>query len=398
MVSFLYFIKRKKLHKDGTAPIFVRITVNKAFTEFSIGQSILPQQWIAAKGRTRNNTLVNKQISSFIDQLEYQLREIEIQIQRENKPLSSKEISKRYKGEDKTAAYIVSLYNEHNDRLKELVGNSFSIETYKRHCTSVKLFLEFIEVTYKTKDILVTEVDVNMLEKYKHYLMTVRHNNNNTTVKYLKNLGKILHQAQIEGYIQSSPLEKMTLRVNSVEKDFLTLEELTALESHKFEITRLDQVRNIFVFCSYTGLAYVDVFNLREEHLINDNQGKTWIRKERHKTNNMCNIPLLNPAEQILRKYPVVKGKLLPVLSNQKMNAYLKEIADIVGIKKELTTHCARHTFATTVTLANRVSMESVSKMLGHSSLRMTQQYAKILNESLAKEMANVDILLKGVD
>lgn len=257
----------------------------------------------------------------------------------------------------------------------------------------MKLFQEFLMYKYKVKDIPVNEIDVEMLKKYQHYLMTVRHNNNNTTVKYLRNLGKVLNMAVSRKLITNSPLEELKLKIEAVDKGFLNKNELSKLATKEFEVTRLEQVRDVFLFCCYTGLAYVDVHSLTANDIVEE-EDRLWIRKARHKTNVMCHIPIIKPAREILDKYALLAqatGKLLPVLSNQKMNAYLKEIAAIVGIDNDLTTHLARHTFATTVTLANHVSIENVSKMLGHSSIRMTQHYARILDASIEKEMLNVE-------
>jgi len=300
MASTLFYIKRKKLLKDGTAPIFVRITVNRVSNEFAVGKSINPQQWITVKGRVKNNTLLNKQLNSFLDQVEYQLQEIEFNLQRDGKQVTAKEISKKFKGEDELSEQFNSLYDEHNNLMKGLIGNSVALGTYQRHITSAKLFKEFLHAELKVNDILVRDVDQQLLEKYKYYLMTVRQNRNNTAVKYIRNLGKILHQAESTGAIKSCPIEQMKLRVNNVEKDFLTAEELDKITNHKFEILRLDQVRDIFLFCCYTGLAYSDVFTLTTEHMVKDNQNQPWIRKERNKTKNMCNIPLLKPALELL--------------------------------------------------------------------------------------------------
>lgn len=192
-------------------------------------------------------------------------------------------------------------------------------------------------------------------------------------------------------------LEELKLRIEPVDRGFLNKTELAKLAEKEFGTFRLEQVRDVFLFCCYTGLAYVDVLSLTSDDIIEED-GQMWIRKARHKTNVMCHIPLIKPARDILAKYEgVLAGlnKVLPVLSNQKMNAYLKEIAAIVGIEKDLTTHIARHTFATTVTLANHVSIENVSKMLGHSSIRMTQHYARILDASIASEMLGVEKLYK---
>lgn len=395
MESILFFIKRKKLLKDGTASIFVRVTFSKLSAEVATGKSVLPSQWVATKGRAKGNTLKTKQVNAFLDQMEYTLHDLTLQIQREGKQVSAKEILNRYKNLNVPKVGVLALYAEHNQEQKELVGISVALGTYKRHETSMKLFQEFLMFKYKAKDIPVNEVDVDMLKKYQHYLMTVRHNNNNTTVKYLRNLGKVLNMAVTKKLIQTSPLEELKLRIEPVDRGFLNKTELTKLAEKEFGTFRLEQVRDVFLFCCYTGLAYVDVHSLTSDDIIEED-GQMWIRKARHKTNVMCHIPLIKPARDILAKYErVLAGldKVLPVLSNQKMNAYLKEIAAIVGIEKDLTTHLARHTFATTVTLANHVSIENVSKMLGHSSIRMTQHYARILDASIASEMLGVEKL-----
>lgn len=394
METILFFIKRKKLLKDGTASIFVRVTFGRLSAEVATGKSVLPSQWVATKGRAKGNTLKTKLVNAFLDQMEHTLHDLTLQIQREGKQVSAKEILSRYKNLNVPKIGILALYAEHNQEQKELIGISVAQGTYKRHETSMKLFQEFLMYKYKAKDIPVNEIDVEMLKKYQHYLMTVRHNNNNTTVKYLRNLGKVLNMAVSRKLITNSPLEELKLKIEAVDKGFLNKNELSKLATKEFEVTRLEQVRDVFLFCCYTGLAYVDVHSLTANDIIEE-EDRLWIRKARHKTNVMCHIPIIKPAREILDKYALLAqatGKLLPVLSNQKMNAYLKEIAAIVGIDKDLTTHLARHTFATTVTLANHVSIENVSKMLGHSSIRMTQHYARILDASIEKEMLNVEM------
>ena len=184
-----------------------------------------------------------------------------------------------------------------------------------------------------------------------------------------------------------------------VNKQFLSHTEIHKIWQKEFKIERLELVRDVFIFCVYTGLAFIDVYNLRPEHISEDSNGNLWIVKAREKTNNLCNIPLLNIPKQILEKYKdnpycLDKGVMLPVPCNQKMNSYLKEIADLCGIRKNLTTHTARHSFASVIALANNVSLPNVSKMLGHSSTRMTQHYAKVLDQSILKDMKEVDMKL----
>jgi len=399
MTSILFFIKKKKLLKDGSAPIYIRVTVRKTVTEFASGKSIIPSVWLPQKGRARGNTLYNKQLNAFLDEQEYKLHDIELCIQREGKEVTAQEIQKKYKGDDKINDSITALYIEHNEQLKGLIGKNVALGTYKRHETSLKLFKEFLFAEYKKHDMSVREINPLVLEKYKYYLMVSRKNNNNTTVKYLRNIGKIIHIALSRGIISTSPMQQLKLKTVEVEKEFLTKEELDKLIQTNFPVERLELVKNIFLFCCFTGLAYIDVFTLSANDITKDNDGEYWIKKARNKTNSMCHIPILDLAKAILDKYSnqsVRTGRLLPVLSNQKMNAYLKEIADITGIDKNLTTHCARHTFATTVLLANDAKIENVSKMLGHSNIRMTQHYAKILDKSIAKDMQKVNSILQN--
>lgn len=396
MEKILFFIKRKKLLKDGTAPIFVRVSCCGVSSEISTGKSVLSTQWITAKGRVRGNNLAHKQLNNFLDQMEYKLHDISLELQREGKQVSGKEILSRYKGKSKPIIGVIELYSEHNDELKQLLNNGVTYGTLERHETSMRLFKEFIGYKYHVSDLPVNNVTVDVLRSYQVHLMSVRKNCNNTAVKYLKNLGKILNIAVTRNIIPSSPLSLLPLKLQPVDKGFLTKEELTALKNKDFELERLSQVRDVFLFCCYTGLAYIDVSHLTSEDLCEED-GIVWIRKPRQKTNVVSSIPLLTPAIEILNKYAHIEkrtGKLLPVCSNQKMNAYLKEIAALTGIKKELTTHLARHTFATTVTLANNVSIENVSKMLGHSSIKMTQHYARILDDSIKREMIELDTKL----
>ena len=192
------------------------------------------------------------------------------------------------------------------------------------------------------------------------------------------------------------PFYGIHFKMDEVNMEFLTKEELEVLMNKEFAIKRLEQVRDVFAFCCFSGMAFSDVYQLSREHLVKDNNGALWIRKARQKTKQMCNIPVLSPAKRLIDKYAdcpecVAKNVLFPVLSNQKMNAYLKEIADLCGIQKRLTTHVARYTAATSVFLANEVSMENVAKILGHANIKMTQHYAKVLDQSIMRDMGKVE-------
>lgn len=263
--------------------------------------------------------------------------------------------------------------------------------TVERYDTCLRNLKQFLQHSFWQEDIPIAEVNHKFIKDYEFWYKTEKNCSHNTTTKYLKNFKKIIRIALANEIITHDPFANIKFSIEEVERDFLEYHELQAIINKEFAIERLGQVRDIFIFCSMTGLAFSDVKQLKEENISIDNNGAIWIRKRRQKTNNMCNIPLLDIAQKILEKYsdyPTLKnGLLLPVGSNQKFNAYLKEIADLCGIKKNISSHCARHSFASSVALANGVSMDNVAKMLGHSDTKMTRHYAKVMDKSIMRDM-----------
>jgi site-specific recombinase XerD len=253
---------------------------------------------------------------------------------------------------------------------------------------------------YKIKDIALKEINYNFVSYFETYLRTVYNCGVNTTAKYLQQFKHILTLAKNNGWIQSDPFINFRIRFEKADRGYLLQEELEVMMQKKFSIKRLEQVRDIFVFSCFTGLAYVDVRNLRAEDITTSFDDKLWIIKKRQKTNVQSNILLLDIPKMILKKYSnkITGGKLLPVITNQRINSYLKEIADVCGIEKNLTFHLARHTFATTITLAKGVPMETVSKMLGHTSIRTTQIYARITDSKIGNDMQELSKKLQGMD
>jgi len=245
--------------------------------------------------------------------------------------------------------------------------------------------------------------DINSMfvSNFEFYLKTTRNCCNNTTIKYIKNFKKIIRIALANGWMKADPFSNISYHLDEVDMAYLTETELKLLMNKNFELERLQQVKDVYIFCCFTGLAFVDVMNLKYTD-IEDKDGRLWIKKKRQKTKNWCAIPLLEPALILMEKYRmhprcIAKGCVMPVITNQKMNAYLKEISDLSGIKKNLSTHTARHTFATTVTLANQVSMEVVSKMLGHSGINMTKKYARVVDDLINRDMQKLTGMYSAV-
>ena len=391
--AILFYVKRTKLLKNGEAPIFMRITVDAIRAEMSVQRSINLSDWIDKKGCAKSTSPKNRELNHYLEHIRHRLYAIQKELEDENKTVTAELLKKRYMGINETNISLVELYTEHNHKLKELIGKGFTAATHARHETSMKHVIEFMQHKYNRNDILLKDINPEFLREYEHYLRTVRNCANNTTVKYIRNMGKIFRWAEQRDIIKKNPMTALKYRIQEIDKIFLTDNELDIILHKEFVSDRLTQVRDVFVFCCFTGLAFIDVKQLHREDLSVGSTGEIVIRKQRQKSGVFYNIPLLPIPKQILDKYkniPLPNGQVLPVPTNQKMNAYLKEIADVCGINKTFTTHCARHTFATTVTLANNVSIESVSKMLGHKNIKMTQQYAKVLEKTVVREMVEL--------
>lgn len=395
-LSVLFIIKKAKLLKNSEAPICMRITVNKRVTEVMIKRSIPVALWNQKKECSKGKDRVATELNHYINTVRAKVLQIHRELEIDNKPITADIIKDCFYGRDKVQRSLLEVYAEHNEKCRTLIGKEYTESTVTKFDTSINRLKEYIRSCYHRDDIMLAELDGQFIRDFDFWLKTEKHCQNNSALKHLKNLKKVVRIALANDWIKKDPFYGIHFKQEEVNVEFLSREELDILMNKKFTIKRLEQVRDIFVFCCFTALAFVDVQQLSREHLIKDNNGALWIRKARQKTNQMCNIPVLSIPQRILRKYEdniecIKKGVLLPVISNQRMNAYLKEIADLCGITKRLTTHVARHTAATVVFLANDVSMENVSKILGHSNIRMTQHYAKVLDSSIMRDMAKVE-------
>ena len=395
-LSVLFIIKKAKLLKNGEAPICMRITVNKRVAEIMIKRSIPVDLWNQKKECSKGKDRVATELNHYINTVRAKVLQIHRELEIDNKPITADIIKDCFYGRDKVQRSLLEVYAEHNEKCRALIGKEYTESTVTKFDTSINRLKEYIRSCYHRDDIMLAELDGQFIRNFDFWLKTEKHCQNNSALKHLKNLKKVVRIALANDWIKKDPFYGIHFKQEEINVEFLSREELDILMNKEFAIKRLEQVRDIFVFCCFTALAFVDVQQLSREHLIKDNNGALWIRKARQKTNQMCNIPVLSIPQRILRTYEdnaecIKKGVLLPVISNQRMNAYLKEIADLCGITKRLTTHVARHTAATVVFLANDVSMENVSKILGHSNIRMTQHYAKVLDSSIMRDMFNVE-------
>ncbi len=394
--SVLFFIKRAKLLKNGEAPICMRITINKQVVEIMIKRSVPATQWNQQKERSKANNPTARELNHYLDTVKAKILQIHREMEIDGNVINAKTIKDRFLGKDDTSKTIVEAYSEHNEKCKALIGIDFTQSTVEKFYTSLSHLKEFMRHKYGRDDFHLREIDGAYIREFEFYLKTIRGCQHNSALKHLKNLKKVIRIALANEWIKRDPFMGIQFKHSETHTEFLTQDELSVIMNKEFSIERLSMVRDVFCFCAMTGLAFIDVQQLSREHLITDNNGALWIRKPRQKTGNMCNIPLLSPALAILCKYEnhldcIKKGTLLPTISNQRTNSYLKEIADLCGIKKKISSHTARHTAATTTFLANGVSIENVAKILGHSNTKMTHHYAKVLDSSIMRDMANVE-------
>lgn len=394
-VKILFFIKRTKLLKNGEAPIFVRITINKERTEFAAKTSLKPKYWSEVQEKVKRTAPDAEEINETLTQIKKRLLSIIDYLSYEEEPVTPRLVQERFLGKKEQRRTILKIFEEHNENAKKLVGIDFAPGTVERYETSYKHTRDFIRWRYKREDMALDDLNQQFVKDYELYFKTVRNCSHNSTTKYLKNFKKIVRIALANGWLKKDPFATIKFKLNQVDAVYLTDEELEAIRKKELHIERIDQVRDIFLFCCYTGLAFSDVKTLKAEHVAKDKDGFLWIHKKRQKTNQMSTIFVIDAARRLLEKYKDKqvlqdKGFLLPVLSNQKMNSYLKEIADLCGIEKAISTHTARHTFATTVALDNNMPLEVVSKTLGHSNIKMTQRYARTTEALIKKNMEKI--------
>ncbi|HBG69837.1 MAG: hypothetical protein A2W93_00460 [Bacteroidetes bacterium GWF2_43_63] len=394
-ISFLFYIKRTKLLKNGEAPIYLKIKVGNGKAELALFRSIQPQLWDTAKNKARGNTKeaddVNKYMNYIIQQISNHLNHL----YETGFEISAQRLKNTFLGINDNEKTIVSVVQEHNRTLKLLVGKEYAPATYRKFETTLQHLKDYIKSKYSVSDLPLDKIDTDFVRGFDLYLKTVQNCQQNSAMKHIKNLKKIIRICAGNGWMKTDPFVNYKIRIQKVEKEFLTEQELQKIGDKQFSVERLQQVADTFLFACYTGFAYSDLKALTLENLSESENGQLWIHTHRLKTGMASHVPLLPAARMILLKYrsnPYCQENnvLFPVLSNQKLNAYLKEIADLCGLTKNLTTHMARHTFATTVTLNNGIPIESVSKMLGHSSVKMTEIYAKLLDNKVGNDMARI--------
>ena len=384
----VFYLRSNYVNKEGKTSVMLRIYLNNERLSLgSTGISVKSSQWDKEKerikGRTTEALNTNLQLDNISSGLQSIFRRIEM-----SDVVSLERIKSEFLGKKEEIDTLMQLFEKHNGDVAKQVGVSVGKATLQKYNVCKRHFSEFLEKQYKRSDLKLTELTYVVIREFDLYLRTEVGQNANTATKTMKTFKTITLLGQKMGVLLHDPFMNHRFHIEPVNRGFLTDEEILLIAHKQINIPRLELIRDIFIFSCFTGLAYIDVSNLTPDHIVTLGD-KQWIMTQRQKTSVETNVLLLNIPKAIIAKYggkTYRNGKLFPMLTNQKTNSYLKEIADICGIKKNLTFHLARHTFAT-MSLSKGVPMESVSKILGHTNIRTTQIYARITNKKIEHDM-----------
>lgn len=394
--AILFFIRDSRVKKDGTASIEVVLTVNGERCSFSTGKKVKVSNWDKAKQQVRGKDEEAKSLNSFITALKAQLYQKEAELLDKGFIITAELLRDAYFGKVETLKEksLLEILKEHNAERKAMVGKTVAPATYWVFEYTGRLLKEFIKSKYGREDLYLREINLGFIQGLHSFLLGEKKMGQNSSTKHLKFLKKLLNLAVSNSYISYNPVNAYKVEREPVEIDYLDEEELRKVINFDTPIPRFERAKDMFLFGCFTGLSYIDIKTLSSEHFEKDGTGRIWIKKRRVKTGVLSRIPLLPIAKLILDKY---KGgdKLLPIQDPADVNKYLKDIAILCNIKKRITFHTSRHTFATEICLSQGVPIETVSRMLGHRDLRSTQIYAKISNDKISEDTDKLEERIK---
>ena len=386
--SILFFIRESKARKNGNVPIEVMITVNGERNSFSTGKQIAIEKWDKTKQQVKGKDQETQNLNNYLKAIKAKLYQKEAELLERGFIITAQILYDAYfdKVESLKERSLFEVFEEHNQEQEKLIDNGVSKATHWVSVYTIRLLREFVLQKYKREDLYLRELNLNFIQSFHSFLRIDKGMAQNSSTKHLKLLKKIINLSVANSYMAFNPFSTYKVEREPVEIDFLNEEELRKIINFDTPLPRLERAKDMFLFGCFTGLSYIDIKTLAPEHFEKDNAGRIWIKKRRVKTGVLSRIPLLPIAKLILDKY---KGgeKLLPIQDPADINKYLKDIAILCGINKRICFHTSRHTFASTVTLANNISLEVVSKMLGHTNTRMTAHYAKLIDKCIGEQM-----------
>ena len=388
-LNLIFIISASKVRKDGRAPINCRITYLEKRKQFSTGLLINPDYWnrttLEAEPPNEQNDILNTQL----DLIKTKINQVFLYLQVNNSEFNVDDIFNLYRGKPIIKEFkIIEIYDNYLLRIEKLIGKEIQKVTYNKYKESLVHLKSFIKWKFKKSDIYINELKYTFITDYEYFLKVEKNLQLSTLNKALQRFRKVVSYAISQNHLDKDPFYGYKAKRVKKEIVFLTKEQLKILEEKNFDIVRLQQIKDMFVFCCYTGLGFKEMINLKYGDITHRFDNNEWLTIKRNKTSKNYYVPLLPQAKVIIDKYQNESDFVLPQMSNPKFNAYLKEIATIVGIEFNLTHHIARKTFATTVLLFNDISMEVVSELLGHSKLATTQEhYAKVVQSKVSEQM-----------
>jgi len=391
--SILFWIYGARAINNQTN-IYARITLNGKRVNISLKQKVDIDSWDPKRQKVKGNGKIAREMNLFLDEIKSSLVQCYRDLKTEFRVLTAQLIKARFLGEDKKVHSLRDIIEFHNEKM----ASKLCAKTLCHYKTSQKYVLAYVVDEYESKDRHLQDLDYafvlgfeNFLRSYqpKHYQGKI---GNNAVMKHIQRLRKMVTLAYHMEWIERDPFVKFKPSLEKREREFLTDLELESIENLTPSIERLEIVKDLFVFSCYTGISYGDIMKLSPDNIVLGIDGNRWLMAIRNKTGTPFKMPLLPAVESIIEKYrkhprTQYTGSIMPNISNQRLNSYLKEIADLCGITKNLTFHMARHTFATTVTLSNGVPIETVSKLLGHTKLATTQIYARVIEKKISEDM-----------
>ena len=385
----LFFLKRDKQKKDGSVPVYCRITIDGKESRFGMKKNIDPKLWNVKEGKAAGKSTESSEINALLEKTKAGIHKIYRDIQERENAVSAEKVKNIFLGIDSKQYMLLKAFDEHVEEKFNLIGKRIVKSTYNRYYYLRIRLSEFLTEKYHLSDIPLREINYQFIRDFEMFLLTVRGNKQSTIAQYLINLKKIVELAYKNEWIFRNPFINYKIEDEKSERGFLTQREVEVLMNWKLD-KKLERTRDVFIFCCFTGLSYIDVFKLTRDKINLSIDGQQWIMGKREKTDMDYFIPMMEIPKKILEKYKnetFKDGKLLPVKVSLTVNRHLKEISEICEINKHLTFHLSRHTFAT-LTMSKGVSLESVSKMLGHKNIQTTQIYAKMTTEKVGRDMA----------
>lgn len=387
-----FFLFKSRINKKGLSPIYLRITIDGKRETIATGVFIDANYWDETKGIITENTPLAINQNHLLNSLKGKITGIYTELLNTGVEITTSAITKRLNAKSTENITLLGATRQHNAYVKKRIGQETTQATYVKYETLRTKLEGYIAKEYSRKDPLLSELTPKFIVHFELYLKTHEKIGHNTAIKYIQFLKRIINYSIANEWLKTNPFNSYRCKFKVVSREYLNIEEINIIQSKEISIKRLSEIRDIFIFSCYTGLAYADVKKLVIEEIVLGVDKNLWIQTFRSKTKTRVPVPLLPQALAIIQSYQEWRkeahtNRAFPVPSNQKVNSYLKEIADLCGIKKKLTFHIARHSFATSVTLSNGVPIETVSKLLGHTNIKTTQHYAKVLDKKIADDM-----------